>query len=193
MKQIKGQQSIFDFLQEKKETVIPDVSTVPTVAVETEKLEYGYRGCEGCSWYNKLDAVTRKPDNRCYWARSNDRPNKRVDYTYPECDGDGHFEPSDRKIPRMCGNCRWANLFHFKSKEKYEQLKRYPGDYVKGNAEDPVEDENIYCTHRLGSLNRRTAYKDLEWPGFGVGHWHRQHEWDTCDRWEPEYPERWKK
>lgn len=84
----------------------------------------------------------------------------------------------------MCGNCKWANQFEYEIKPEYEDSVKKHNGYTKQSAEDPLEEPNIYCTHRDGSLNRRTAYKDIEQAGFGVGHWNRQHEWDTCDRWE---------
>ena len=149
---------------------------------EQQKPEYGYRGCHGCTWF-------REESGRCKWAIDKDRGHKPpVDYLYPVCAGNdiGHFEPSEYRIPKMCANCQWANDFVYKNKPEYaEALKRNNG-YTREAADDPLEEPNIYCTHPQGSLNRRTEYKDLEWPGFGVGHWNRQHEWDTCDRWQME-------
>ena len=140
--------------------------------------KYGFRGCAGCTWYR----TDKEGNRRCYWAITRDRGYKpKADYIYPTCDGTPHFEPSNYYVPRMCGNCRYANQFCYKVKPEYdnEAARRT----TKG-MRDPVEEPNIYCTHRDGSLNRRTEYKDLEWADFGVGHWDRQHEWDTCERWE---------
>jgi len=153
------QMTIFDYIEENKHTV------------------YGDRGCKCCFWY-------RSEPGRCYWAITRDRPNKpKLDYKYPDCDYDCHFEPSEYKIPRMCANCKWANQFCYQEKPEYIEEKKRNG-YSKKSMYDPLEEPNIYCTHKDGSLNRRTEYKDREWADFGVGHWHRQHEWDTCDRWE---------
>lgn len=148
--------------------------------IEAKKpIEYGHRGCNSCSWYNFKEM-------RCSWAISRSNHKKRVDYEYPECGDISGYMPNEYKVPRMCANCKWANSFEYETKPEYaEDLKRHNG-YTRQAADDPLEEPNIYCTHPDGSLNRRTEYKDIESPGFGVGHWHRQHEWDTCDRWELE-------
>lgn len=144
---------------------------------DTAEITYGHRGCKSCGWY-------REDAGRCQWAILKDRPGIRVDYTYPSCEGFGSYLPSEYKIPRMCGNCKWANQFEYDIKPEYEESVKRNNGYTIESADDPLEEPNIYCTHRDGSLNRRTEYKDIEQAGFGVGHWHRQHEWDTCDRWE---------
>ena len=96
------------------------------------------------------------------------------------------FKPSEYIIPGMCANCRYSNQFEYETKPEYaDELKKHNG-YTTRAANDPVEEPNIYCDHKDGSLNRRTEYKDCEEPGFGIGHWHKQHEWDTCDRWRPD-------
>lgn len=139
---------------------------------------YGDKGCKVCQWNR---------DGRCFWAIIKDRPGKpSVDFTFPECDGGCSFMPNEYKIPRMCANCKHSNQFVYETKPEYEKdLEKHNG-YTDKAANDPVEEPDIYCTHHDGSLNRRTEYKDFESAGFGIGHWHRQHEWDTCDRWELE-------
>lgn len=163
--EIEGQMSIDDLIREQ------------------QKPEYGYRGCNGCNWY-------RPQSGRCQWAINEDRGYKpHIDFIYPVCAGEngvGHFEPGEYRIPRMCSNCKWANVFCYKNKPEYAAELAKNNGYTRRAADDPLEEPNIYCTHPQGSLNRRTEYKDLEWAGFGIGHWHRQHEWDTCDRWEME-------
>ena len=155
-RQIKGQITIDGYLNEQA------------------GVEYGDRGCKACAWRDK-DKVCKWSDK--YWADLH----KGVIWQYPDCE---EFMPSESKIPGMCASCKWSNCFRYKTKEQYaEALKRHNG-YTREAADDPVEEPNIYCTHPDGSLNRRTAYKADEWQGFGVGHWNRQHEWDTCDRWE---------
>ena len=147
---------------------------------EQEPIKYGERSCRACWWY-------RSEEGRCKWAIDTDRPNKpEKNFYYPSCQyGDSGFEPDEYKVPRMCANCKWANQFHYEKKDEYKK-EGAPGGYSSKAMYDPVEEPNIYCTHPEGSLNRRTEYKDREWPNFGVGRWHRQHEWDTCDRWELE-------
>jgi len=134
---------------------------------EEKPIEYGDRGCKVCFWYNNRTDIPGCYWNDEYWRR--DLPEE----IYPDC----HFMPSDRKGLHMCANCEHSNQFCYQGKE---------GQKHKEAMYDPIEEPNIYCDHRDGSLNRHTAYKDLEQKNFGVGHWHRQHEWDTCDRWEPE-------
>lgn len=130
--------------------------------------EYGERGCQVCEWWNHDNRTKGCTWNDPYWNRNG------IDHQeYPDC----RFMPDSYKIKGMCGNCRHCNNFVFEDKPEHK-------DNHKRSMYDPLEEPNIYCTHPQGSLNRRTAYKDLEQHNFGVGHYHRQHEWDTCDRWE---------
>ena len=146
---------------------------------EPEKpIEYGDRGCRVCQWWNH-DNV-----EGCFWNDPyylKDKFHERQ--IYPDC----KFMPDDLKGLPMCANCEYANNFVHQDKPEYQNNHR---DSHRKSMYDPLEEPNIYCTHRQGSLNRRTAYKDLEQKNFGVGHWHRQHEWDICDRWEKER-DRW--
>ena len=140
---------------------------------------YGERSCAACVWRTK--------DHKCKWAEYERRPTKPEPiYEYPNCDGYGHFMPCQYKVPAMCASCRWGNCFHYETKPEYIEYTKRTGKQSRDEFRDPLEEPNIYCTHPEGSLNRRTAYKDIEWPGFGACHWDRQHEWDTCDRWEPD-------
>ena len=142
--------------------------TLEGLAEEVKPIEYGSRGCKVCHWHNKTVGPYGKKQDGCYWNEKYWTEIIGV-LAYPTC---GNFEPDAAKVPGMCANCKYSNQFHFTHKNEYTN--------------DPVEEPNIYCTHPDGSLNRRTAYKDREQEGFGVGHWHRQHEWDTCDRWQEE-------
>ena len=137
--------------------------------------KYGDKNCGVCGWNR---------DGRCQWAIFKDKPGKPIiNYSYPECGGYCSFMPSEYMVPRMCANCEYGNQFHYETKPEYEKsLERHNG-YTLEAANDPLEEPDIYCTHKEGSLNRRTEYKECEQAGFGIGHWHRQHEWDTCDRW----------
>ena len=155
--------------------------TLEGLAEEVKPIEYGSRGCKVCHWHNKSTGPGRgRITQGCYWNEAYWVKNDGVK-AYPTC---GQFEPDERKVPGMCANCKWSNQFEYQDKPEYaEELKKHNG-YTRRSADDPLEEPNIYCTHPDGSLNRRTAYKDREQEGFGVGHWHRQHEWDTCDRWQ---------
>lgn len=145
-----------------------------------KKIEYGFRGCRACRWF-------QEKEQRCLWAIYASRPGKpQKNYIYPGCDGDNHFYPSAYAIPGMCENCKYSNQFHFQYKNKYKEEREKHNGYSREGTADPIEEPNIYCTHREGSLNRRTEYKDCEWEGFGTCHWDRQHEFDTCDRWDPD-------
>ena len=142
-------------------------------------IEYGTRSCEACAW--------RSIEYGCKWAEYHRHPGREAPvFKYPNCDGYGHFMPCQYKVPAMCASCRWGNCFHYETKPEYMEYQRQTGRPHKQSFRDPVEEPNIYCTHPEGSLNRRTAYKDIEWEGFGATKWDRQHEWDTCDRWEPD-------
>lgn len=130
--------------------------------------EYGERGCHVCEWWNH-DSRTKG----CFWS------DPYWGYGVQEYPGCGHFMPDSFKILKMCDNCEHCNCFVFKDKPEHI------GNHEK-SMNDPEDEPNIYCTHPDGSLNRHTAYKDLEQHKFGVGLYNRQHEWDTCDRWEKE-------
>ena len=152
--------------------------TIDNLAEEVKPIEYGSRGCKACHWMGWMNKTGECHWNDPYWVKYNGVK------TYPSC---GYFMPYEAVVPRMCSNCKYSNQFEYETKPEYaEELKKHNG-YTRKAADDPLEGPNIYCDHPDGSLNRRTAYKDLEWPGFGVGHWHRQHEWDTCDRWEEDH------
>lgn len=123
---------------------------------------YGQRGCDYCLWWDN-------EANKCQWGvYDSQHKHEDINYSYPSCEGHASFLPSARKIPKMCANCKYSNVFIYQGEDIH----------------NPIDEPNIYCTHDEGSLNRRTAYKDLEQVNFGVGLWNRQHEYDTCDRWE---------
>ena len=182
---LRGQMTIDEWLSPR---VTPEQTApayeVPEAAVEepaeeSEEIVYGTRSCAACIWRTK--------DKTCKWADHERRPGKPAPvYTYPSCEGYGSFEPCMYKVPQMCANCKWSSCFCYETKPEYIDYKKLTGKEHRDAFRDPVEEPNIYCEHPEGSLNRRTAYKDVEWPGFGACHWDRQHEWDTCDRWEIE-------
>lgn len=154
-----------------------------TLEKPTKPVEYGDRGCRVCGWWNHHSKVPGCYWNDPYWLK--DKFHERQ--IYPDC----KFMPDDRMGLPMCANCEYANSFVHQHKPEYKaKIENSWSNYCPESNDDPLEEPNIYCTHPEGSLNRRTAYKDLEEAGFGVGHWHRQHEWDTCDRWEKKRP--WK-
>lgn len=101
---------------------------------------------------------TWNTDKGCQWKDSLIMKSE-----FPNC----AFLPSEYAVPKMCANCKYGNHFV------------YEGDFEK-----PLETPNIYCDHDEGSLNRWCAYEDRKQKNFGVGTWDRQHEFDTCDRWE---------
>ena len=196
--QLKGQMSIDDWFNVPEATIDfsspdPEAKVYETPAAEEMKMqlvnfepetagpiEYGTRSCEACAWRSK--------EYGCKWAEYHRRPGREAPvFKYPNCDGYGHFMPCQYKVPAMCASCRWGNCFHYETKPEYLEYQKRTGRPHKLSFRDPVEEPNIYCTHPEGSLNRRTAYKDIEWQGFGACHWDRQHEWDTCDRWEPDH------
>lgn len=155
--------------------VIMEQITLDMYKMSLQEPEYGERGCHVCFWHNY-----DKRDEGCHWMsklwRSPDNPMEK----FPNC----RFMPRP-KFFHMCANCEYGNPFVHKHKPEYEErIKQSWCNYCPESNKDPLEEPNIYCTHPEGSLNRRTAYKDREYPT-GIGHWDCQHEWDTCDRWEP--------
>lgn len=85
------------------------------------------------------------------------------------CVDGSHWLPDGTKIPGLCGCCKHGNCFEY-----------------EGESHNPIEEPNIYCEHDDGSLNRYCPYEKYKQERFGVGTWHRQHEYDTCERWEKE-------
>lgn len=85
-----------------------------------------------------------------------------------KCSGD--WKPGRKALIGCCATCKYSNCFI------------YEGDHQ----DNPIEEPNIYCDHPEGSLNRRCVYPEYWTRRFGVGTWHRQHEYDTCDRYEKE-------
>lgn len=173
--QIEGQMSIFDFQE-----CIPQEETTKQCECNIPQTFSEYVGrCEYCYW--------GKDEETCHWSINyKDKCGKANLY---ECDEKHSFwKPNAWKIPRLCGNCRYSNCFHYEVEEPYKALFIEKG-YTKEGADHPVEDSKIYCTRRedhedSGGVNRSRPYESFCNNGFGVGHWHRQREWDTCDAWE---------
>jgi len=127
--------------------------------------------CEWCAWSD---------GQKCKWDDSY--------WTKPYCVNKDAWLPSDR-IPRLCCNCKHSNCFHYNTKAKYEA--KLKNGYSKESANDPEVDNELYCTRNedkpdAGSVNRSRPYIDFVQKFGAVGIWHRDHEWDTCDAWEPE-------
>lgn len=131
--------------------------------------------CKYCMWYgyglysqygNKRKEGTE--EYNCQWEMK--RPGTR-------CKNHDFWKPSTHTIPKLCGNCKHSNCFHYQKKEQYEE-------YDAKAFSDPVEEPNIYCTRDDGSVNRQQPFKEFYSQHFGACLFDRQHEWDTCDAWE---------
>lgn len=135
--------------------------------------DFGYyeHKCQYCYWGSD--------EKTCKWSDKADRPTY-----YHECHDRSRWAPSCTDIPRLCGNCKYSNQFEYKIKPEYEEEVKKHNGYTRKAADDPVEEPNIYCTRNGGSINRKRPFMIFTEPGFGIGLWHRQHEWDTCDGWE---------
>lgn len=110
--------------------------------------------------------------NTCCWANKNNKCNKLI-YDYDKADRLKHeagncddWKPNTLLF-KCCHTCDYCNDFE------------YQGEDIK----HPVDEPNIYCTHSEGSLNRYCRWPQHVQPNFGVGLYHRQHEYDLCDRW----------
>ena len=134
--------------------------------------EYYEHKCEFCYWGSD--------ESTCQWSTLSGRQH----ISYFACVDHSKWQPSISDIPRLCGNCKHCNQFEYQTKPEYEEEERRHNGYSRRAADDPLEEPNIYCTRPGGSVNRTRPYLKYCEHGFGVGHWHRQHEWDTCDGWE---------
>lgn len=114
--------------------------------------------CDFCHWQkNECNKFN------CQWSSLNQDK-----HSYKHCDNGSFWLPNAQSIPKLCGACKYSNSFV------------YDGEDIN----HPVEEPNIYCTRDEGSLNRHKPYENKYQWGFGIGTWHRQHEWDSCDAWE---------
>ena len=161
--QIVGQISLFD--------IAPELEEKP-------KTFEDYIGkCKYCMWYGC--GLYREPGHKrisgtenlmCQWTEGKN----------PYCVNKSFWKPSTYTIPKLCGNCRHSNCFHYQRKEQYKE------NDIRG-FHDPVEEPNIYCTREDGSVNRQKPFLAFYNQGFGACHWDQQHEWDTCDAWERDW------
>lgn len=160
---INGQLSIFD--------LAPELEPKPQTFAE-------YIGqCKYCMWYGYglYDNMTHKrmpgtEGQMCQWEVSR-RGIPSV------CKNHSFWKPSIYAIPKLCGNCRHSNCFHYQKKEQYKENDSRAFS-------DPVEEPNIYCTREDGSVNRQRPFLAFCSNHFGACLWDRQHEWDSCDAWQ---------
>lgn len=135
--------------------------------------------CEYCMWhgyglYSTFTGERKKSTEQynCQWEMAR--------YGLePWCIDKSYWKPSCKTIPRLCGNCEYANEFCYQCKPQYKEHSR-------AAIQDPVEEPNIYCTREGGSVNRRQVFREFWSTSFGERKWCRQHEWDTCDGWRKE-------
>ena len=133
--------------------------------------------CEYCMWYGyglyEPYGHKRKKGTEgqnCQWTEGKN----------PYCVNKSFWKPSTYTIPKLCGNCRHSNCFHYQRKPQYKE------NDIRGFS-DPVEEPNIYCTREDGSVNRQQPFLAFYSNHFGACLWDRQHEWDTCDAWERDW------
>ena len=107
----------------------------------------------------------------CMWLYNSFCPHCSEKFRYPnaQCENNKDWLPDPLKLYGLCGGCKYGN----------------PSEYEGDDFEHPIENENIYCEHPEGSLNRRQPFKKYWWHRFGVNTWDRQHEFASCARFEP--------
>lgn len=133
--------------------------------------------CKYCMWYGyglyEPYGHKRKKGTEhlmCEWTEGKN----------PYCVNKSFWKPSTYTIPKLCGNCRHSNCFHYQRKPQYKE------NDIRG-FRDPVEEPNIYCTREDGSVNRQQPFLAFYSNHFGACLWDRQHEWDTCEAWERDW------
>lgn len=175
MKQIQGQMSIFDRIEAPQKAAgdaLKKKKDPPQEQKPPEEFKDYIGRCEYCCW--------GEDESSCDYSEKNPKAYYKGELA---CKNKGHWRPNTWKIPKLCANCKHSNQFVYVIKPEYAPVN---GKYNKKAIEDPVEEPNIYCTKWKGSVNRKKAFPQYETPGFGVGRYHRQHEYDTCDAWEPD-------
>lgn len=156
--QLPGQMSILDLIEE-----------------EPQSFEDYIGKCRFCMWngYGLYDQFgNRKKDAgsyNCQWEQTR--------HGITQCIDKSFWKPDIRTIPKLCGNCRHSNCFHYQIKPEYKE------NSAKAFS-DPVEEPNIYCTRDDGSVNRTAPFERFTSKNFGACKWDRQHEWDSCEAWE---------
>lgn len=135
--------------------------------------------CEYCEWGKDEETCTWTDK---YWEKAGEEFRENT-----MCINKSRWRPSGNKIPRLCGSCEHSNCFIYDTKPEYqEKINKSWNHYCSKAAYDPLETPNIYCDREGGSVNRQQPFLDYYEHNFGVGHWNRQHELDTCDAWEKE-------
>lgn len=136
---------------------------------EQAELAGSLKDCEACAFYKPFNEHgTLTGGKEVHWRCLFDN-RLRHERTEPwDCKGKDWL-PGRKALKGCCAACEYSNCFEYQGKQ-----------------DDPEEEPNIYCTHIDGSLNRRCVYPEHIQKGFGVGRWSRQHEYDTCDRYEEE-------
>lgn len=120
--------------------------------------------CECCGWWNRTNGYMGMVPG-CFWEKE-----------YPEHLDDDDLENHTCWMPnvelmKVCGSCEHSNSFLY-----------------SGDVDHPEEDNDLYCDlwhfHNRHPENRRQLFEGKRRKNFGLGIYHRQHEYDTCDCWE---------
>lgn len=125
--------------------------------------------CIFCAWYNhKFDYVRNRTAEGCFWQQEFPNHLDQEEIKTHSC-----WLPNDKTM-KVCASCRHTNMFC------------YDGDDIH----NPEINNDLYCElsdfHNKTPINRRELFKEYRCTKeFGVGFYHRNHEFDTCDCWEP--------
>jgi len=123
--------------------------------------------CFYCAWFNRLGNGLKKQQEGCFWQI--EFPNH---LDQEQLESHSCWLPNPKTM-KVCASCKHTNPFCYDGEDMH----------------NPVINNDLYCElsdfHNKTPINRRELFVEYRCKKeFGVGFYHRNHEYDTCDCWE---------